>query len=792
MTQPTNDWRVKLANEVRPGRPEIERAFAEQAYSFIKAKAGALMDDSNCLGFELIHSNDDNTRIIGAFVFRVADALWLAPVFFLNGQIKGDQFLWDCKRKLFKPLCTEWAEKIIRGARNAQSDAGRTMPRAEAERHSGLGYDLNTIARQPHSLVSKTGAFKQSLGGGSLDEVTVANLFTTDETAPVGVLTRKYLKTASAEMVEAMIGGLEGGNTKTAELLLQFTDGDVTPYTDALADAIRSVKIASTTPALTFRCGNLSKTANTAVSNVPHVMTSWKHAFEIEDPRNEDEKVKMVQTDVVFENLSAGQVIDIPIMGEVTLAKVYVAAGIELHAMDLSEGYSRVCEPGCGDGVRKPNLSLYFLDDKTMRKVAPGSVHGVGKTDEMIDAKDVLEKASVEPKVDGIYHIAIVGGNAITTLPVLVVEIDRRTDNYSHLRVVEVYDEGSVGCEFTVLCDKTRASDLQYGIIGRDAVFLECAMTETPGPDTVFCSARAENYPSVKGKKPKESPVPLPAKSLFDIVMQNNGLQISVTKGGDRYKMKVAGQRIGTQHYELDHPVKLAAALCLRVGLSGEDAMSVIYEADNCNGAVKFATIAPTEKTAATMTSGSMMRGYVQREPNWNPNFDSYNNVLVDWPREFQTQVSQQVSGRPSMDNNEMMQLMINEGSKNAPSKTQDPDILPFDELMQMQPSDIEKAIADRNLLHAVEHGVIAQLVRTYDVGRVITDLIPDIEIGVDRIGRLLFLFYWKPSDFEKLYGSDELVQRETQLSGTFRSMGLLVLDLLKRPIDANGASQSL
>jgi hypothetical protein len=55
------------------------------------------------------------------------------------------------------------------------------------------------------------------------------------------------------------------------------------------------------------------------------------------------------------------------------------------------------------------------------------------------------------------------------------------------------------------------------------------------------------------------------------------------------------------------------------------------------------------------------------------------------------------------------------------------------------------------------------------------------LEKGLDHFGRILFLLYWKPADFEKLYGSDDMPVLENKLKSQFKSMGDLVLDLIKK-----------
>ena len=784
-----DDWKTKLAGDIRPGRPEIERAFAEQAYSFIKAKAGGLMEDQWCLGFELIHSNDDNSRIIGAFVFRVGPTLWLAPVFFLNGQIKGDQFLWNSKKKLLVPLCNEWAEHIIRTSSSQLTQEGQLVDRAEVERHSGLGYDLNTIARQPHRLTKSASQALGLPGLGNSTEQQIVDIFGPVATEN-GPLTRQMLKVASDDFVDRLLATMEGSD-KFAETMLQFTDGDLEPFKDAAIRATQ-VKVASEPPpALTFRIGMLPKVAADTKANMPANKAMWNHGFEVEDPRLPVDTVKMVQTDLQFASLEIGTVADIPVIGEEATARALVMRSIDLRPLNLSNGYYTDGPYPCGD--KEQHLHLYFVDTNTTSRVLPQEVNGISLTDEDPTSRDVIEKIMKEPSVGETYYITTTAGKTITARPYYVVEMDKRKSGFVNLVVAPIYQYGLTGEHIAILMDESKSTDFKNGILGGDVAFLPCALEEKKQSNSPKYPYESESL--IGNKKPAESPVPMPARSLFEIITKNNGLVVNANKS-DRdknYRLKIAYHNHEDENYVFDHPVKLAAALCLRVGLSGNDAMEVINELDE-NYRTKFATIAPVEMTKVALNnpSASLMRGYTQREPNWQPHFDSYNNVLTDFPREFQTSVSQQQSGRPSMEPNEMMQLMINQGSANAPAQEQNPQILPFDELMNMKPTDIETAMKDRNLMFATEHGVIGQLINTYDSGRVIAELIPDIEIGLDRLGRILFLLYWKPTDFERIYGSDELLQRETQLSGTFRSLGLLVLDLKKKPLDAAGSSQAL
>tara|TARA_B100000579_G_C22848316_1_gene865797 strand:- start:3431 stop:5470 length:2040 start_codon:yes stop_codon:yes gene_type:complete len=79
------------------------------------------------------------------------------------------------------------------------------------------------------------------------------------------------------------------------------------------------------------------------------------------------------------------------------------------------------------------------------------------------------------------------------------------------------------------------------------------------------------------------------------------------------------------------------------------------------------------------------------------------------------------------------------------------------------------------------EHGLVGSLVNTFDSTIMIDKYLVSLEDGLDKLGRILFLFYWKPNDFSQLYGSDDQASLENKLLSNFKSFGDLVLELLKK-----------
>lgn len=89
----------------------FEQSFSSLAYSYIKDKAPRLLD--YMVGFQLVDRNEDNTKAAGIFGFKVGDQWLYVPVFFLNGDLKGHELLYIKNQDTFVPLKENWVNYII-------------------------------------------------------------------------------------------------------------------------------------------------------------------------------------------------------------------------------------------------------------------------------------------------------------------------------------------------------------------------------------------------------------------------------------------------------------------------------------------------------------------------------------------------------------------------------------------------------------------------------------------------------------------------------------------------------
>jgi hypothetical protein len=92
------------------------------------------------------------------------------------------------------------------------------------------------------------------------------------------------------------------------------------------------------------------------------------------------------------------------------------------------------------------------------------------------------------------------------------------------------------------------------------------------------------------------------------------------------------------------------------------------------------------------------------------------------------------------------------------------------------------RALADTyKLPNVFEHGVVGTLADTFDALYLLNKYVPRVEDAVDSLGRLQFLIYWRPGDFEKIYGADDMTNLEAEVTSNFEALGALLLRLLKK-----------
>ncbi len=120
----------KAADIESPDEAQMEMDFGRLAYSFITDRAAGLMP--YLLGFEVVERENDGSRAIGIFGFKVGKDYYYAPAFFVNNQVRGMELLYSKRTNMFLPLKEAWINYIV-NRQTIQLGESATEPRVREQ-----------------------------------------------------------------------------------------------------------------------------------------------------------------------------------------------------------------------------------------------------------------------------------------------------------------------------------------------------------------------------------------------------------------------------------------------------------------------------------------------------------------------------------------------------------------------------------------------------------------------------------------------------------------------------------
>jgi len=95
-----------------PQVSQVERDLAEIERASRRGLADKLYEDHDA-GFQLFDSNDDQTKAVGVRVFKVGKQTLYAPIFYTDGDLKGEELLIIKDSNLVVPFDKSWVDFIL-------------------------------------------------------------------------------------------------------------------------------------------------------------------------------------------------------------------------------------------------------------------------------------------------------------------------------------------------------------------------------------------------------------------------------------------------------------------------------------------------------------------------------------------------------------------------------------------------------------------------------------------------------------------------------------------------------
>ena len=855
---------------------KYESDFGSIAHQFVMDRAPALA--KYMLGFEVVDKNDDGSKAIGIFGYKVGDDYYYAPVFFLNNQVKGVDLLLNKKTNQFVPLTDEWIDYIVN--RHSIDMGGQADGRVREH------------TRQPNLNFLRIPAIAGAKTASAEDNSPWSFAEAWDH------VQENISKLASDSQASDVISGLyrsahrrnrmEAGLAPDADLPKQAEAGDIREFLtkrggpeafgSLMKTFIGSEKFAEA--AMTFYKDLGAFDPGTSMSKAAY------HVEKLRKKAEDEPKVRVISSpdvDVDGNTSSSGEggdPTDTTNIGEEDAQRI-LAHGFTIQderpdnevsqlsndsaKVQYEKTFNPVTGPGCydffmSDGKFRRGYGLRFVaGEMGFGVLFPDAIDGkavlcenpneyLAQTSEggesLMDFYNACEDISMVDVDNGSgekkrYVFLDSKGNAVGPFNVEAVLKDGDDmriavcyEGFVTLKTPKVtsgrgdaWDFDGRGdpafdgyrfnccdpCEpntgiYNVKCITLNGPDGKVRKSGCDLTIpsgWKCIAITSAERSEVLGGASDAEWRKNRAKADKEAGE-LRLKYTFatpdDLInkLEKSGtVRVAVkTDGMDRFTLRV----------DDNHPVEglsykqASVMLVTRFGFRPASAFGFLdnVEKDGSDRCLVRFPERDVEKKAqmadiANQTVGAAMPYPTEQVPAADP----YSGVPI-YQSPYIELVPGESTGIPEIPPEGGTEYGINLGSETERQQAAggaeglvgehdgfgDPND-PFGGQMPIdqEAQNLADQAAQAGQKHVFDQAAIGGLARVYDTANVVDSYIPDFMDTLDRLGRTLFLFYWKHEDFTQRYGVDDVASMEDLLRNVFKQLGRLTLQLKEKAV---------
>ena len=716
--------RIKRASTV--DKDALEKAFMDQSYGFVANKAGDLFKDPYRLGFEVVFKNDAMTRMVGLYAFRLGKRLLYAPVFFLNGNIKGHDLLYRHWIKKFCPNTPEWVQFLIESSEN---EVGNPISRAEAGKLRN-SVNFASIAAPP---VYKSAALRAEWDA-LLDEMC--------EQRPIEPVLGDFMAKHASTALDKL--------ARLIDLSVDFADAVASLPEDHWCPPVEKCACESCAkcgPGQPCKChkphgkvelyDSLPKDADTKEASA-----FFRDGYLLRDKRAAEETADQAPTLDAATGIPGPGKFKVMTPGAGWRTMIVAYGAVE----DLAYGDDRgACSlPPYEYNKHETHRPVILIDTEsndcaTVRK-AQDIVVDDSDTDGAGFSGGLREVGEDKPAAGSTWRI-----------------LDNSTGSLSrafYVHSVKTVD-GVTVCPVSFYTSKADNPDCTIRI-NPDAPY--CSLPEC----VVNNSARFVRVSSkIKDGYIEYASANAQPGNLRDFdrwVMSHEGLAKKASLRHDYGQWRLEWDGTFIESDRRDVHMKLAA-----MGLRADTAAALLDQAEARKPA-SFWII----KRAFPTRQADRENFYDRHEPLFGVEQEQPQQAML------RTETQRIRNAQPAIGDAMDPAMGYGPGRRTA-------DPIPQDLMLTITPEQLQQVAQTRKLPNVFEHGAIGSMVKTYDSMAMIETYIPAFDDCLDKLGRCLFLFYFKPSDFEKAYGTDDMQTQENDYLNALKVVGDLTLNLLKR-----------
>ena len=823
----------------------FEQAFSSLAYAYLKDKAPRLID--YIVGFQLVDRNNDNTKAVGVFGFKVGSQWLYAPVFFLNGDLKGHELLYTKSQDAFVPMKENWVNYLmsrkphVLGEGSPEDSRQLGSIQASLEQMTFPPNFSKLSSDQKFSHVVKEGMAR---GANRLDEwakpavAMIASGILKKARFLFGVEDRHQTfdmtKVASAPM-EASLAGINmdleqflgcninllkgahqsyqnnpgfkqaidqfhGGPTMFVRIAKQIREKAANIVDSILVE--QPVKQASDHSILETHDADdkpdykksdskseehkVDPTQKVKVWNKEAAMTLAGVAR-----LSEEQRSKIAQHGYLVEDERSGEEISIPYKtqtsstltnpGETDVYEVLERPGEFAKMLVLSAPISNRGNEDFSTAIRMSDTSA---GSRSFINAHASSLWVDQEGDEEKDTefKDWFEDlSSADLKKGGLFVAVTPSGKG--TVPFKISEVYQDGEAFkADMKCHEAYEYGraaglpQVRSNGSVSHDRYISTwDAKVNVsrhngtelravngelfIPSEAKFIQLSpppkSKKSDGESILSSTSDGEYYeePISENDKAQSENRPIEPGNIDDIHMLFMKKTAAMKLYADHNEVTIHTEKRGHERHTWQNALFV---LVKDHGLTEKSAHDLLKEAQVKGGykaRVKYAFPYPLQQSASTAPAFPA--------PDTGTEPLGYSRVDAIYPQE------------------ELLSVDGLQAGLTDPS-VYDPFIMPDQNAMQ-----VAQQAASKGQKEVFDVSIISGMLKAVRQDSLVDRYLGDLMKALDRLGRILFLFYWHGEEFEDRYGKSDLIELEDSLRNAFESLGEIVLFLKEKSIEA-------
>lgn len=793
------DYDFKKAASSALKETDAEIAFYRASSTVMEDKASPFFTNDYYLGFEIVKTNDAFTKMVGIYVFRVNKHILYAPVFYVNGQVKGTEFLYNVDEKKFVYLNPDWCNYFIGlyeesgdGTAVDMSLANQGKQDIEMMRIATPLYKTSSLKKFASELnLSDTGQDDFSSFTSMYDSVFKTFVESKDvDYSPL----HKFLKSAGIDAWNKLAEALKSDKEFANNVVGLCDESDYIPM-DVLEEA-RTLQVKKASEAakpknlLVLHKGIFNKNA---VKTAAEQITK---GYSFEDNRDEDQLNMIYDADP--DQNWAGISTNAP-----SVYDILTTDGSTVRCVAIV---------GNSDYGKTPAL-LVSIDPE--RK-------GIIQYYDINSPEELYNKEDENVKAPGVHDPVV--GNFRNILAIEEKDSDKREEDLTKVlkekpEVGKIY--GIWDPEYSYISDeafyvgevKDNADDPKgytvkvYPIQGYDKFKPWEALVQ--GTDEIIQVNPSAQYPmyDLKVFQPSMRWIELPTETI-DLAKKMK----AEFKINDAFSFKKKDYRIDIIQAEwvpgnwanlyANTLVKHSSVGHGYVNYNGDGSYNLNiagFKFANVNVmgamALLMGNVNISEETADYIikhANDSQKRGedykflfkkfadriILNPDPDFFEGFDSDLNIPYEIPETRALMTDETSYAPPAPRYGDMMTPTLMEAASNTEGVSRED---PSDFLQTATPNMLAEFAQRSGQRSVFEHGIVSVLSQVSDAQMYINDFLPSLRDGMDKLARLLFLIIISPQNFVKYYGSDDIKGLENSVLACFRQLSELTLDLIQK-----------